>query len=213
MRAIIVLAGGRSSRFGRDKALVNFQGEPLIAHVVAKLQGLGDEYIVSIGRTHDAEQYRRVLPNDMLVVEDTVDFHGPLAGFMTALNECKSNVCFLAACDMPFIESKVVQYLFTESSKHSSAIPRWQDGRLEPLHAVYDCNTARTAAQDVVDERVWSMISLVDRMTRVRFVNVEQEIAPINPTLSTFRNLNTPRELQDIEGALNRKAPPLGNST
>jgi molybdopterin-guanine dinucleotide biosynthesis protein A len=192
---------------------VNFQGEPLIAHVIAKLQGLGDECIVSIGGTHDAEQYRRVLHNNTLVVEDTVDFHGPLAGFMTALNECKSNACFLAACDMPLIEPKVVQYLFTEGSEHSSAVPRWQDGRLEPLHAVYDCKTARMAAQAVISERVWSMISLVDHMTRVRFVNVEQEISPINPTLSTFRNLNTPRELQDMEGALNRKVPPLGNST
>lgn len=199
LRAIIVLAGGRSSRFGRDKALVNFRGKPLVTYIIAKLHRLGDECIVSIGRNHAPEAYRRVLPDDTLVIQDSVGFNGPLAGFVTALNECKSNVCFLGACDMPFIEPKVVQYLFSESSKHSGAVPRWQDGRLEPLHAVYDCKAARTAAKEVVTEQVCSMISLVDCMTRIRFVNVEHEIAPLNPTLATFRNLNTPRDLREIE--------------
>lgn len=199
----MVLAGGRSSRFGRDKALVDFGGKPLITHIIEKLHGLGDEYVVAIDRNHTAEEYRRVLPNHTLVVQDTVDFQGPLAGFVTALNECKSNVCFLAACDMPFIEPKIVEYLFSESSKYSGAVPRWRDGRLEPLHAVYDCNAAGHAARQVVDERVSSMISLIDRIPRIRFVNVEQEIAPLNPTLNTFRNLNTPRELHEVEGGSN----------
>lgn len=201
MRAIIVLAGGRSSRFGREKALVEFGGKPLIAHIIEKLRGLGDEYIVSISRKAHTEDYRRVLPDDTLVVRDTVDFQGPLAGFITALNECKSTLCFLGACDMPFIEPRAVQYLFVESSGYSGAVPRWRDGRLEPLHAVYDCNTAREVARQVIEQRVVSMIGLIDRMPGIRFVNVEQEIAPLNPTLDTFRNLNTPRDLREVEGA------------
>ena len=201
LRAIIVLAGGRSSRFGRDKALVDFGGKPLIAHIVEKLRGVGDECIVSIGRNGAVEDYRRVLPNDILVVRDTVDFQGPLAGLDTALKECKSALCFLGACDMPSIEPRIVQYLFVESSGCSGAVPRWRDGRLEPLHAVYDCNTAREAVRRVIDQGVLSMIGLVDCMPRIRFVSVEEEIAPWNPTLSTFRNLNTPRDLHDVEGA------------
>jgi molybdopterin-guanine dinucleotide biosynthesis protein A len=198
----MILAGGLSSRFGRDKALMDFGGKPLIAHIVGKLRGLGDEWIVSIGKSHAAEDYRRVLPKDTLIVEDTVDFQGPLAGFMTALNECKCNLCFLAACDMPFIEPNVVEYLFSESSTYAGAVPRWRDGKLEPLHAVYDCNAAKLASRQVVDEQVLSMISLVDHIPRIRFVNVEEEIAPLNPTLETFRNLNTPRDLDQAQGNL-----------
>jgi molybdopterin-guanine dinucleotide biosynthesis protein A len=180
---------------------VEFGGKPLIAHIIEKLRGLGDEYIVSISRKAHTEDYRRVLPDDTLVVRDTVDFQGPLAGFITALNECKSTLCFLGACDMPFIEPRAVQYLFVESSGYSGAVPRWRDGRLEPLHAVYDCNTAREVARQVIEQRVVSMIGLIDRMPGIRFVNVEQEIAPLNPTLDTFRNLNTPRDLREVEGA------------
>jgi len=202
LRAIVILAGGRSSRFGRDKALADFGGKPLIGHVVGKLRELGDECIVSIGATGDPEYYRRALPDGTLVVRDNVGFQGPLAGFVTALNNCRSGNCFLGACDMPFIEPKVVEYLFGEGSQKSGAIPKWRDGRLEPLHAVYDCNEARHAYRQITDEQVLSMISLVDHMPGLRFVNVEQEVAQFNSTLNTFRNLNTPRDLQDAERAL-----------
>jgi molybdopterin-guanine dinucleotide biosynthesis protein A len=183
---------------------VGFGDKPLIAHIIGKLRGLGDECIVSISGNVAVEDYRRILPNDTLVIRDAVDFQGPLAGFVTALNECKSKVCFLGACDMPFIEPKVVEYLFSEGSKYSGAVPRWRDGRLEPLHAVYDCNTAREAARRVIKERVLSMISLVDHMPRIRFVNVEEEIAPLNPSLNTFRNLNTPQDLDEMEGLVRK---------
>ena len=202
MRAIVVLAGGRSSRFGREKSLVDFGGKPLIAYVVGKLRELGDECIVSIGATRDPEDYRCVLPGGTVVVQDNVGFQGPLAGFVTALNRCRSSTCFLGACDMPFIKPKIVEYLFGECSQNSGAVPKWRDGRLEPLHAVYDCDAVRHAYRQVADERVLSMISLVDHIPGIRFVNVEQEIAPLNPTLNTFRNLNTPRDLQEAERGL-----------
>jgi molybdopterin-guanine dinucleotide biosynthesis protein A len=186
---------------------VDFGGKPLIAHIIGKLQDLGDEYVVSIGSNGAPEDYRRVLSDNTLVVQDTVDFQGPLAGFMTALNECKSDLCFLGACDMPFIEPKIVEYLFNESSEYSGAVPRWRDGKLEPLHAVYDCNAARHATQPVIDQHALSMFSLIDNIPRIRFVSVEQEIAPFNPTLDTFRNLNTPRDLDDVEGGSGRLIP------
>ena len=195
MRAIIVLAGGKSSRFGRDKALVGFRGEPLLSHVIERLQGLGDEYIVCGGRNHAIESYRRILPGNTRIIQDSVDFQGPLAGFMSGLDECKSNLCFLTACDMPFIERKVVEYLFDQAVNYPAAVPRWRDGRLEPLHAVYNCEAARRAAQQAIDDQASSMIGLVDHIARVRFVSVEDEVAPLNPKLDTFRNLNTPRDL------------------
>jgi len=105
---------------------------------------------------------------------------------------------------MPFIEQKIVEYLFSESSNYSGAVPRWRDGRLEPFHAVYDCNATRHANRQVINEQVLRMISLVDHIPRIRFVNVEQEIAPLNPTLNTFRNLNTPRDLDEIQGGSGR---------
>ena len=199
MRAIIILAGGQSSRFGQDKALVDFAGKPLVTHLVEKLHNLGDECIVSIGKHRAANDFRAVLPDYVSVIQDKYEFRGPLAGFMTALDECKSDFCFLGACDMPFIEARIVEYLFEKSLGCSGAVPRWQDGRLEPLHAVYDCIAAKNASQQVMDEP--SMISLVDHIPRIRFVTVERDIVPLDPTLNTFRNLNTRRDLDEIQRA------------
>jgi molybdopterin-guanine dinucleotide biosynthesis protein A len=175
-------------------------GKPLIAHVIHRLQGLADEYLVSIGRNDAADDYRHILPNNIVVIQDTVDFQGPLAGFISALDKCKSSACFLGACDMPSIEPKVVEYLFRESANSSGAVPKWRDGRLEPLHAAYDCNATRSAARQVIDEHTRSMVTLIDHMPRIRFVSVEDEIAPLDPALNTFRNLNTPRDLEKLEG-------------
>ena len=178
---------------------MNFAGKPLIAYIIHKLQNLGDECIVSIGKNDVADDYQRVLPSNVTVIQDTVDFQGSLAGFISALGKCISDSCLLATCDMPSIEPKLVQYLFRESANASGAVPRWRDGRLEPLHAVYDCNATRHAARQVIDEHTPSMVSLIDHMLRIRFVNVEDEIAPLDPTLNTFRNINTPRDLEKLE--------------
>ena len=199
MRAIIILAGGRSSRFGTDKSLLDFAGKPLITQAVHRLQGLGDEYIVSIGKNQIEDNYRRILPTNTSIVQDKVDFQGPLAGFITALEKCKSNTCFLTACDMPTIEPKVVEFLFQKIDNSSGAVPKWRDGRIEPLHAVYDSNTATRAARQVAGEKIPSMISMIDRMLGAKFVSIEDEVSPLNPMLNTFRNLNTPRDLRELE--------------
>ena len=199
LRAIIILAGGRSSRFGRDKALVDFAGKPLLAHIIHRLQDIADEYVVSIGRNDAADDYRHILPKDTILAQDTVDFQGPLAGFISALDKCKSTECFLGACDMPSIEPKAVEYLFHKAEDSSGAVPKWRDGRLEPLHAVYNCNATRRASRQVVQEQTVSMISLVDHLPRVKFVSVEDEITPLDPELRTFLNLNTPRDLEKLE--------------
>jgi molybdopterin-guanine dinucleotide biosynthesis protein A len=100
---------------------------------------------------------------------------------------------------MPSIEPKAVEYLFRERANASGAVPKWRDGRLEPLHAVYDRAVTLRAVQQIVVEQALSMVSLIDHMPRIRFVNVEDEIAPLDPTLNTFRNLNTPRDLEKLE--------------
>jgi molybdopterin-guanine dinucleotide biosynthesis protein A len=94
---------------------------------------------------------------------------------------------------MPFIETKVVEFLFKQITDYSAVVPKWRDGRLEPLHAVYDCEATRRAAREAVDHQASSMTGLVDHIARVRFVTVE-EISTLNPNLDTFRNLNTPRD-------------------
>ncbi len=202
MRAVIILAGGQSSRFGQNKALARLAGKPLITHVLDRLRAVGDEFLVSIGKAQALDDYRRVLPTDVRVLQDSTDFHGPLAGFITALAECNSDRCFLAASDMPFIEPKVVEFLFDRARTAVATVPRWQFGRLEPLHAIYASDTAKRTANQIAGLGARRMIDLISSVHPVTFVSVESEISPIDSNLRTFRNLNTREDLMIAEGDL-----------
>jgi molybdopterin-guanine dinucleotide biosynthesis protein A len=191
MRAVIIITGGDSSRLGQNKALAHLAGKPLIMHVLDRLRTVGDEFLVCIGKAQALDDYRRVLPAHVKVTQDSVDFHGPLAGFITALAECKSDRCFLAACDMPFIEPKVVEFLFQRAKAGVAVVPRWQFGRLEPLHAIYACDTVKRVANQIAGFGARRMIDLISSLHPVTFVNVESEISSIDSSLRTFRNLNT----------------------
>jgi molybdopterin-guanine dinucleotide biosynthesis protein A len=197
-RAIIILAGGRSFRLGYDKAFVRFEGTPLVTHILDKLRLLGDEFLVSIGKDSKVEDYRGVLSNDAIIVQDIVNFQGPLAGFASALQECRSTICFLVACDMPFVDPKVVDFLFRQN-KSGSVVPRWNDGRIEPLHAVYERDAARRGVSEAIREQSRSMIGLVEHTPDVHFVSVENEIKLIDPDLKTLSNFNTPRDFASLD--------------
>jgi molybdopterin-guanine dinucleotide biosynthesis protein A len=197
MRAVIILAGGQGSRMGQNKALAYLAGKPLIMHVLDRLRTVGDEFLVSIGGTQASDDYRGVLPEEVKVVQDSVDFQGPLAGFMTALTQCKSDRCFLSACDMPFVEPKVVEFLFDRGKRTAATVPRWESGRLEPLHAIYAIERTKSAASKILRLGARRMSDLISSLYPVTFVSVESEVSSIDSSLRTFRNLNT-REDFDI---------------
>jgi molybdopterin-guanine dinucleotide biosynthesis protein A len=171
-------------------------------HVLDRLGTVGDEFLVSIGKAQSLDDYRRLLPTDVKVTQDSVDFQGPLAGFITALAECKSDRCLLAACDMPFIEPKVVEFLFERARTAVAAVPRWQFGRLETLHAIYACDTAKRAASQIAALGARRMTDLISSIHPVTFVSVESEISSIDSSLRTFRNLNTREDFAIAEADL-----------
>jgi molybdopterin-guanine dinucleotide biosynthesis protein A len=116
----IVLAGGQSSRMGRDKALIPFQGVPLLRRVCeVALNCASEVYVV----TPWPERYRDIIPDACCVVrevplpEETEAWrrqagslsHGPLVGFAQGLARVETDWVLLLACDLPRLEVKVLQ--------------------------------------------------------------------------------------------------------
>jgi len=133
----LILAGGMGSRLGyREKALIDIKGRPLIVLVIEKLKNVVDTIIVSVRDEAQGKMLESFLPGCRFAY-DTYKNVGPLAGILSGLEACEDDLCFIAACDMPFINENVVTMLFEKSEHHDAAIPRWDDGFLEPLHAVY----------------------------------------------------------------------------
>jgi molybdopterin-guanine dinucleotide biosynthesis protein A len=102
----IILAGGKSSRMGKDKALLDINGTPLLKKTYDIAQQCTDRvYIV----TPWVKKYRSILPKECNFIEELSSFQGGLMAFSQALNEVKSDWILLLACDLPFLTVKEIQ--------------------------------------------------------------------------------------------------------
>ncbi len=183
---------------GKPKQMLEFGGQPLIAIVVSRLKRIVDEIVVSIGGNDRADTYLSILPPGTMVVRDEVESHAPLVGFCSGLRPVRSDYTFIVSCDMPFLNPAVVEALFTKAEGGDAALPRWPDGLIEPLHAVYRTTRALEAACMCIKARRFKNLAILEYLSDVRFVDVE-EFRDVDQEMRTFFNVNT---VQDYERAL-----------
>ena len=187
----IVLAGGRSSRMGAPKALLLFDGEPLIVHVVAMLRRLFAAVVVVAA----PDQELPSLP--VTLVRDDVPFQGPVGGICYGLRATGADVNFVTACDSAFLSPRLISHLLTQISHHDVVVPHWQ-GRLQPLHAVYRRSVLPLLEGQLARGEL-RLAALFDTV-RIRRID-EDEIRLFDPEGWSLFNMNTPA---DYAGALKR---------
>ncbi len=190
-----VLAGGRSSRMGNDKALLQYAGQPLIVHAVNLLRSAGLEAHI-VGARPDLAAYAPV-------IEDLHPDCGPLGGIEAALAASTSEWNVFLPVDLPLLPSAFVRYLMERALITGSAatIPTLA-GRPEPLCAVYrrDLLPAIQAALESGNYKV--MRCMQDAAAaEIDLFGVEAVAAarydwPLDPRLHLwFQNLNTPADM------------------
>jgi molybdopterin-guanine dinucleotide biosynthesis protein A len=127
----IVLAGGRSKRFGSDKALAPFHGEPLIAHVLRGLRALDFAQIVIVAK--EPERYAQF---DTELARDGSELQTPLAGLEAGLRASRHDRVFACAADMPFAADGRLILALLDAAEEGVAFPRCH-GQLQPLCGAY----------------------------------------------------------------------------
>jgi molybdopterin-guanine dinucleotide biosynthesis protein A len=126
----VVLAGGKSTRMGRDKALVEVDGKPMLQHAIDVLRPQVKELLV-IG---DPRKYRRF---DADVLEDELEGLGPLGGIVTAMGHARYEHLLVLACDVPGVNAKLLEMIkFRFPLDGEALVPRHEDF-VEPLVAGY----------------------------------------------------------------------------
>lgn len=198
MNTAIALAGGFSERLGHDKGLVRMAGKPLVLHVLDRVHKAVEEVLVVVSSSRQSEAYRSLLPNTTRILVDIKNSRSPLVGALTGFADASGDYSILLPCDTPFISEGVVKLLFETSQRMDAVIPRWPNGYIEPLQAVYKTGSALKAAEEAFrkgENRLMSMISLLDR---VRYLSTEA-IRKIDPSLVTFFNVNTQMDLRKAE--------------
>ena len=185
-----VLVGGRSSRFGSDKALAPWQGRPLARWVAEQVQAAAGP-VTLVG---DPERYQELgLP----VIADRVEGFGPLAGLAAALEHSSAEWNLVVACDMPYLTPEFLRFLLraAEACETDIVLPLDREGRAEPLCAVY-AGRRRAAISDAVRHGVHKMTDAF-AFLRVRPMPFS-EYAAYDPDGLLFSNLNTAADLAGV---------------
>ncbi|MFJ4113330.1 molybdenum cofactor guanylyltransferase MobA [Pseudomonas sp. NPDC089758] len=129
----LILAGGRGQRMGgRDKGLVLWRGEPLVAHVQRVVRPLSDDVVISCNRNHNL--YRPFA--DQLVCDAQADFPGPLAGVIAGLTAARHAWVVVLACDAPLIDRRLIEDLVQLAVANDSAAMVRQGGYWQPMFSV-----------------------------------------------------------------------------
>jgi molybdopterin-guanine dinucleotide biosynthesis protein A len=185
--SIAILAGGRSSRMGRDKSFVLLDGRPLIEHVLVRLKPLGLPIFIV---TNTPEAYAAY---QVPTFPDVLPDQGALGGLYTALQASTTEYTLCVACDMPFLNTELLTYLIKlrEASEADVITPRLH-GYAETLHTVYR-QTCLAPIREQLEQGNLRISAFYDRM-RVRYLE-ENEMRRFDPDLRSCVNLNTPEDL------------------
>lgn len=175
-----IIAGGKSSRMGEDKAFLQFEGKSLLQRALQLAGNVGDTHIVG-----SAKKFGRFAP----VIEDIFQERGPLGGIHAALRSTQTELNLMLAVDLPFVRSEFLRYL-VECSHESGAIvtvPRCEK-TFQPLCAVYRREFASVAEKSLEAKR--NKVDASFSGLKLRVID-EQELAAEGFSADMFRNLNT----------------------
>lgn len=183
-RTGIVLAGGRSSRFGSNKAIYDFQGKTMLKHSVDLLRPFCEHILIS----GDKEEYYRY---DYPCIPDKYGEIGPLGGIASCLDESDSEENIIVTCDMPLITSDLVAKLlvYHQPGKVTAFID--SHGRIYPFPLIIQ-KSHTSSLRRQIDERKYQIQELMDEVGFTPVLLKEEE-------LLCLANVNSKDDLQKIE--------------
>jgi molybdopterin-guanine dinucleotide biosynthesis protein A len=187
--AAIVVAGGKSTRFGRDKASELLLGLPMLQRVLDRLAGRVDEYVVV---KRQGQELPGVAAVSLRIVEDVYPDTGPLGGICTGLETMEAPLAIAVACDMPLLQPALIEALLALGQEHDLVVPM-RGGMPEPLCAVYSkaCIGPMQRQLDSGNLKVTGFYGLMTPW----FVR-EEEWRRFDPQGLSFENLNREKDLQ-----------------
>ncbi|WP_195724337.1 molybdenum cofactor guanylyltransferase [Paenibacillus monticola] len=187
----IILAGGRSRRMGTDKALLEFGGVPLIAHLAVRLSQVADTVLIACGEEEREDYQFLKLP----MVTDCYPGLGPLAGLYAALNLSHTEWSAVVACDLPFTSIELLNYMKELAAAEPSVqavVPVNAAGKVQPLLALYHRSVLPSLHESLEQKslRVMEWLGCL----KVRYVQERDFPVSYRSHDKALLNMNTPAE-------------------
>jgi molybdopterin-guanine dinucleotide biosynthesis protein A len=197
--SLIVLAGGKSRRMRTDKARLPLPGGTLVERVLAQVESLFDEILISVSRAQAG-----AFPGRRTVVDDAEGL-GPMAGILAGLKTARNETCVVLACDIPDIDTKLLRSLVGKADGREIVVPVTPEGFLEPLFAVYS-RRLTPRIEESLRSGEYSLLPVIEgaRTLKVKLGKKNR-----------VRNLNTPEDYEDYLRSLRARpatGPPSGKA-
>jgi len=184
----VILAGGESTRMGKNKAFIEINGKRIIDRTVSLFREVFDDVLLVTNTPLDYIELK------VRIVTDLVSGKGSLGGIYTGLFFSSSPKAFFVGCDMPFLDRRVIQYFLSLAQTADIVVQRTKD-YWQPLHAIYP-RTLLKPIERLLQQGELKIIKTYQGM-RVREVTGE-ELKRFDPDLHTLSNFNTPEELKKL---------------
>ena len=207
--AFLILIGGKSARFGTEKAIIDFFGKPLILHQIDTLYELDTDIFIVAHSEEQIYKYKKEIdfPKEVIFIEDDREFFsypnifkamlGVYTGFKELFN-LNFEKGFLLSCDMPLIKPQVIKLLMKEIIGYDCCIPKWENGFLEPFFAIYPVKETYERAKWILKSENYGLLNLIDENWKINYVSVENLFKPLDKNLVSLININGPIDLLKI---------------
>jgi len=208
--AIIILIGGKNIRFGNESvAVLDVLGKPLILHQIETLSKFDEDvFLIAHSEKQINSYYKKIeFPRDInFIVDDTEiiednELRTPMLGIYSGfkeLNRLGFEKGFLLSGDMPLIKPKVIELLIKEVEGFDCCIPRWNNGFLEPLFAIYPIKKTFELAKKTILEKNYALNNIIDNNWNINYLSVEESIKSLDQNLVGLININGPIDLEKV---------------
>ncbi len=195
---VAIVAGGSSKRFGSEKSLAEFQGKPLLTHMLDVAMQISSNILVVVSDEEQEAKFKPLVKTGQIVIDPEGEPKCALTGALSAFEHTESSHTLLLPVDAPLAEPNLLKMLIRLSPGHGAVVPSWPSGYIEPLHSVYFAEHAYVIGLDVMEKGLLRMRDLLDRLQNVLYVSTET-LNQFDPELNTFMNFNTTQELKSAE--------------
>lgn len=185
MTGIVILAGGKSSRMGRDKLRLPYKGGTFLSSAAERFASEFENVYISVG---DMSKYDE-LP--FVRIPDEFPGHGPIGGIHAAMKYTGGDV-FAVAGDLPFSDPAAAKRLISMSEGYDAVVPLNADGRPEPLFAWYS-HGILSVLEDALSEGANKLAAIFDKIN-VKYVTP----AILGGSDSLFDNINRPEDYERL---------------
>ncbi len=183
----VILAGGKSSRFGKDKSQMELAGKRVLERLAGILRQFPFQQLAVIAAPGKVASW----PDGLLTVADDQEGLGPIGGITTALRRLPGGI-LVTACDMPFVSAAMVEWLLSHYDPEADAVIPRHAGGIEPLFGIYGKNLLPELEEAIRGGRY--ALHFVLEEARVRFVEVPERFSAARD----FANINTPDDYERV---------------